>query len=71
MDETKLNSFALQMAKDLMTARPSIPLATAIGVANYKMANICGNLKVMLDTRSGYARTPVNIYQLLLLDSGF
>lgn len=70
MDETKLNSFALQMAKDLMTARPSIPLATAIGVANYKMANICGNLKVMLDTRSGYARTPVNIYQLLLLDSG-
>ena len=70
MDKTKLNKLALQMAEDLMLARPSIPLATAIGVANYKMATICGNLRIQLDTKSGYGNTPANIYQLLLLNSG-
>jgi len=70
IDESKLNKFALKVAKDLMRARPSIPLATAIGVANYKMASICSQLRVQLDTKSGYGSTPANIYQLLLLNSG-
>ena len=70
MDETKLNPLALKMAKDLMIARPSVPLATAIGVANYKLANICSQLKIQVNTRSGYGNTPANIYQLLLLNSG-
>lgn len=70
MDETKLNKFALKMAKDLISARPSVPLPTAIGVANYKMANICSQLNIQINTRSGYGNTPANIYQLLLLNSG-
>ena len=70
MDKKKLNKFALQIAEDLMTARKGIPLATAIGVANYKMANVCSQLRIQLDTKSGYGKTPANIYQLLLLNSG-
>ena len=70
MDIKKLNPLALQMAKDLMKARPSIPLSAAIGVANYKMAGICATLKIQLDTKSGYGKTPANIYQLTLLGSG-
>lgn len=70
MEESKLNKFALKIAKDLMVARPSVPLATAIGVANYKMANICSQLKIQVNTKSGYGNTPANIYQLLLLNSG-
>ena len=70
MDKDKLNPFALQIAEDLMTARPSIPLGTAIGVANYKLANICSQLRVQIDTKSGFGKTPANIYQLLLLNSG-
>jgi len=70
MNKQKLNKFALQIAEDLMIARPSIPLATAIGVANYKMANICSQLRVQIDTMSGFGKTPANIYQLLLLNSG-
>jgi len=70
MDIEKLNPMARKMAEDLIRARPSIPLSAAIGVANYKMAGICGHLKVQLDTRSGYGCTPSNIYQLTLLGSG-
>lgn len=70
MNKDKLNKFVRQIAEDLMIARPSIPLATAVGVANYKMANICSNLGIQLDTKSGYGKTPSNIYQLLLLNSG-
>lgn len=70
MDKTKLNKFALQIAEDIMKARPSVPLNTAIGVANYKMANICSQLKIQIDTKAGYGKTPANIYQLLLLNSG-
>jgi len=70
MNEKKLNKFCLQIAKDLMIARPSIPLATAIGVANYKMSNICSQLSIQIDTKSGFGKTPANIYQLLLLNSG-
>ena len=70
MDKSKLNKFVLQIAEDLMIARPSIPLATAVGVANYKMANICSQLRIQLDTKSGYGQTPANLYQLLLLNSG-
>jgi hypothetical protein len=70
MNKNKLNKFALQIAEDLMTARPSIPLGTAIGVANYKLANICSQLRIQIDTKSGFGKTPANIYQLLLLNSG-
>jgi hypothetical protein len=70
VNENKLNKFALKIAKDIMKARPSVPLATAIGVSNYKMANICSQLRIYLDTESGYEPTPANIYQLLLLNSG-
>jgi len=70
MDKSKLNKFVLQIAEDLMVARPAIPLATAVGVANYKLANICSQLRIQLDTKSGYGRTPANLYQLLLLNSG-
>ena len=70
MNKKKLNKLALKIANDLMTARPSIPLATAIGVANYKMANICSQMRVQVDTKAGYGSTPANLYQILLLDSG-
>jgi len=70
MNKSKLNKFVLQVAEDLMVARPQIPLATAVGVANYKMANICSQLRIQLDTKSGYGKTPANLYQLLLLNSG-
>lgn len=70
MEKSKLNKFALKIAEDLITAKPSIPLPTAIAVANYKMANICSQLGVMVDTRSGFGRTPANLYQLTLLGSG-
>ena len=70
MDESKLNKFALKIAKDLMKAKKSIPLTTGIAVANYKMAQICANLGIQLDTKSGFGKTPANIYQLTLLGSG-
>ena len=70
MDRSKLNSFSLKIAKDLIQARPSIPLSVAIGVANVKMANICSQLSIQIDTKSGYPVTPANIYQLVLLNSG-
>ena len=70
MDRKKLNKFILQIADDLMLARPSIPLATAVGVANYKCANICSQLKIQVDTASGFGCTPANLFQLLLLNSG-
>lgn len=70
MDESKINKFVMKIAKDLMYARPSIPLSVAVGVANYKMANICSHLNITINTRSGYSDTPANIYQLCLLPSG-
>jgi len=70
VNKDKLNKFALKIAEDLMIARPSIPLSTAIGVANYKLANICSQLRIQIDTKSGFGKTPANIYQLLLLNSG-
>ena len=70
MDEEKLNKFCLKGARDIMTAKPSIPLSTAVAVMNYRMAQICANLSVQLDTKSGFGKTPANIYQLTLLNSG-
>ena len=70
MRKNQLNKFCLQIAEDIMRAKQSVPLATAIGVANYKMANICSQLKIQIDTKAGYGTTPANIYQLLLLNSG-
>jgi len=70
MDEEKLNKFCLKGAKDIMTAKPSIPLSTAVAVMNYRMAQICANLSIQLDTKSGFGKTPANIYQLTLLNSG-
>ena len=70
MDRSKLNPLALMMADDLMKARPNLPLATSIGVANFKMAALAGQLGIQLDTRSGFGKTPANIYQLLLIGSG-
>ena len=70
MDETKLNPFAYSMAKDLMKCRSGLPLATAMAAVNYKLANIASQLHVKVDTMSGYAPTPVNVYSLILLNSG-
>ena len=70
MNEKKLNKFVLKGANDLMKAKKSIPLTTAVAVMNYKMAQICSNLKIQLDTKSGFGKTPANIYQLTLLGSG-
>ncbi len=70
LNRKELHPLALQMAEDLMKARPNLPLATSIGVANYKMAALAGQLGIQLDTRSGFGKTPANIYQLLLIGSG-
>ena len=70
MDKNKLNKFVMQIADDLMLARPSIPLSVAVAVANYKMANICGQLHIKIDTQSGYGASTANIYSLVLASSG-
>jgi hypothetical protein len=70
MQRTKLNKFVLQIAEDLMLARPSIPLSVAVAVGNYKMANIASQLHVKIDTQSGYGSSTVNIYSLVLASSG-
>ncbi len=70
MNKSKLNKFVLQIAEDLMLARPSIPLSVAVAVANYKMANICGQLHINIDTQSGYGASTANIYSLVLASSG-
>lgn len=53
-----------------MSARPSIPLNVAVSVMNYKMANICSQLGIMIDTKSGYGSSPANLYALTLASSG-
>lgn len=70
MRKDKINKFVLQIAEDLMLARPSIPLSVACAVANYKMANICGQLHIKIDTQSGYGSSTANIYSLVLASSG-
>lgn len=70
MDKTKLNQQALAMAEDLIKARPSIPLSVAMAVVNYKMANICSQLHVNVDTKSGYGLATVNLYYMVLASSG-
>jgi hypothetical protein len=70
MDETKLNKTMLKMAKDLMSVRSSLPLSVACAVANYKMSNIAGQMRIKIDTKSGYGNSPANIYQLTLAGSG-
>ena len=70
MDKHKLNKFVLQIAEDLMLARPSIPLSVAVAVANYKMANICSQLHIKIDTQSGYGASTANLYSLVLASSG-
>ena len=70
MDETKLNPFAYSMAKDLMKCRSGLPIGTAMATVNYKLANIASQMHIKVDTMSGYAPTPVNVYSLILLNSG-
>lgn len=70
MNKDKLNPLARSMAEDLMSCRAGLPLSTAMATVNYKLANIASQLHVKVDTMSGYAPTPVNIYSLVLLNSG-
>ena len=70
MDKLKLNKQVVKMAEDLISARPSIPLSVAVAVVNYKMANICSQMHIKLDTRSGYGESTANIYALVLASSG-
>lgn len=65
-----LNPLAYNMAKDLMACRNGLPLATAMATVNYKLANLASQMHIKVDTMSGYAPTPVNIYSLVLLNSG-
>ena len=70
MNEDKLNPLVLKMARDLMSVRSSLPLSVAVSVANYKMANICSQMRIKVDTKSGYGSSPANIYSLVLAGSG-
>jgi len=70
MDKDKLNPYAYSMAKDLMACRAGLPLSTAMATVNYKLANLASQMHIKVDTMSGYAPTPVNIYSLVLLNSG-
>lgn len=70
MDETKLNKFALDLAKRLMSVRSGLPLSAAIGVINYKLSSIAVQLHIRADTMSGYSPAVANTYSLMLLKSG-
>jgi len=70
VNKTKINKRVIKMAEDLMAARPSIPLSVAVAVCNYKMANICSQMHIKIDTRSGYGNSIANIYSLVLASSG-
>ncbi len=70
MKKSKLNKFALQGAEDLIAARPSLPLSVGIAVMNYKMANICSQLHIKVNTKSGYGNSIANMYSLVLASSG-
>ena len=70
MNKKKLNKFVVQIADDLIAARPSIPLSVAVAVANYKMANICSQMHIKIDTKSGYGHSIANLYSLVLASSG-
>jgi len=70
MNKNKLNKFVFKIANDLIAARPSLPLSVATAVANYKMANICSQLHIKVDTKSGYGESVSNIYSLVLASSG-
>jgi len=70
MKEENLNPLILKMAKDLMKVKTSLPLSVAVATANYRCASIAGQLKVMIDTKSGFGATPANLYSLVLAGSG-
>jgi hypothetical protein len=66
----KLNPLVQRMAKDLMKARTSLPLSSAVATINYKLANLASQIHVKVDTRSGFPPAPVNVYSIMLLKSG-
>ena len=70
MKTENLNPKAYKMAQDLMACRSGLPLATAMAAVNYKLANLASQMHIKVDTMSGYAPTPVNVYSLVLLNSG-
>lgn len=71
MNESKLNPFALDLAKKLMSVRNGLPLSAAMGVINYKLSAVVVQLNIKADTLSGYSPAVANTYSLMLLKSGF
>lgn len=70
MDREKVNKFARMMAEDIIATRPSLPFGVAMNAVNYKMANICSQMGIKVDTRSGYDSATANLYLLTLAESG-
>lgn len=66
----KINPLVRRMAEDLMKARTSLPLSSAVATINYKLANLASQIHIKVDTRSGFPPAPVNLYYLMLLKSG-
>lgn len=70
MDINKINPLVRRMAEDLMKARTSLPLSSAVAAINYKLANLASQIHIKIDTQSGFPPAPVNVYYLMLLKSG-
>lgn len=70
MDINNLNPLVKRMATELMSVKTSMPLQCAVASVNYKLANLASQIHVKIDTRCGFKPAPVNIYSLMLLNSG-
>ena len=70
MDVNKLNPLVKRMATELMSVKTSMPLQCAVASVNYKLANLASQIHIKIDTRCGFRPAPVNIYSLMLLNSG-
>lgn len=70
MDIDRLNPLVKRMASNLMQVKTGMPLQCAVATVNYKLANLASQIHVKVDTRCGFPPAPVNIYSLMLLNSG-
>ena len=70
MNENNMNKLALKMARDIMSAKPTMGLSLALSAVHFKMSSLVSQLRLKVDTQAGFGTAVSNFYGLSLSSSG-